>query len=1675
MRRRNIVSLLIFLLALWPVMASAQQKIAVDDAQKHKLSLTTRMFISELNDGGFDPVQQMARRRARRAKSGLPVISESVTKHRSKNEGRFYAAPDTINGRAYVSAFIRLDDSNNTSAIEALGVQVQCRFKNGLITSNIPVDKLNEIIELYDVKNIEVATVMKPCTDKVRQFTNVDDVLNTSYLIRNGIDTKFDGSGVLLGVIDRGIDFTHIAFKDKDNNSRIRRAYIYNGVSEHEYDLANYTLITDNSNEDHGTHTASIAGGSSVIINGNTIEITDEHDKASYGGMAPGADLYLCGINNLLTTYSANAIQKICNYADNEGMPVVINNSWGGNFGGHNGRTIFSEIIDTYFKDVPNHICLFASGNNAGKSKDNEGGGCHIKETASRENPLRTIIRKNVPGENCDAGFEYSDEILYASTRNSCAGGLCFKVLVLDSKTGEILTTTPEMTNGSGKVEGIEHYYAGELQYLCENDVIQLMTSEDSPLITNSLRVNNGSTNKISNYTLAIELYPNEGSSIIDLWGSDYVYFTNHLVNSWVSGSDDMSVTNESMMSNIISVGSYISKNYWKDHNGNTQPYNIKIGDIAKYSGYATKEQSPTQIVYPWITAPGSFVVSAVNHFNTDGMYLNDDSWLRINDNTIYPYGVMEGTSMATPVVAGIVALWLQAAKELGMSLTTSDVKEIMAKTAIKDSYVTGTNSSHFGNGKIDALAGLAEILERGRKPMIQTTPSELSFDGPVNEQQSQKVNIKGIYIKGNISVTLTDESGAFSIDKTSIAASTEGVDITVSWLPTEAGTTTATLTLSAEGVDDVVINLTGHSEVTTIAASIPRVVLSTRVGTEYSHLFRVLGRYLTDDITLSISGDNDAFYVTPTTIYQNSSGKPIDVVVTFAPSSAGNYSGVLSIMSNGAETASIILNGTGTDGVTELSKYEYWFDNDLSNITSGSLSGYEADIDVNVNTQHLSDGLHTVNIRVKQSGGEYDYSPLTTKVFFKHNKAEGGQIVYWFDDNDIDSKAGSTSILEIEEPQLVTLDLSDNDKFPLGLHTLKMRMATRGKSLGSISTAHVLKTATGDFNRIEYWVDDKFPSQASQRGYVTASSSSGKEFNFENKTFNLGSVPSGPHRVYYRAVSSNGTTGSAVGMASVFVGGGTPSMIEYWFDGDATKSTTVPLPASALQDTIDVALVMSDAEKFPLGFHQLNMRMVTDSREQSPLYTARVLKTSSGKADRIEYWVDDWVNEDGERSNVRTVTGQIASDDNCYIFNDPFDLSDVSAGLHCLYYRAASSKGLTNSAVSMIPVLVGGGNINKLEYWFDDENSSSDVRVLSANTGSDGVTYFNQTVNLDDLSSGVHRLYYRGVNDEGESRTAVSMTPVLVKSLFKTDGDAVLSTFSIGVDDETIELGPLNGEDEQLFTYTLDATELSLGNHTLKASFWNSYGMGITEQIPFLVVEPLYYIKGDVNADGDVDLVDVVAMINSILGKPSSTFIVEAADMNDDGEVDIFDVMKAINLVLNNSTTARNKARETSDTEELAFATPTADGILVGVHDASRFTAFQFDVEVADDMELTEARLTSDAAHHTLRFVKNGQNSYRVVGVSMSNSALTANGNGLIELSFSKGGRVQISNIFFVTPQESKVHFVCGDAVVTGIDSIENKETEEIFDLSGRKVDSDRSRLPKGVYIINKKKRVIK
>ena len=88
-------------------------------------------------------------------------------------------------------------------------------------------------------------------------------------------------------------------------------------------------------------------------------------------------------------------------------------------------------------------------------------------------------------------------------------------------------------------------------------------------------------------------------------------------------------------------------------------------------------------------------------------------------------WGVMSGTSMAAPTVAGIIALWLQA----NPNLSVADVKSILAETAIKDNFTLGANSAHFGaNGKIDALAGMNLVLER-----MHYLRGDVNLDGLVN------------------------------------------------------------------------------------------------------------------------------------------------------------------------------------------------------------------------------------------------------------------------------------------------------------------------------------------------------------------------------------------------------------------------------------------------------------------------------------------------------------------------------------------------------------------------------------------------------------------------------------------------------------------------------------------------------------------------------------------------------------------------------------------------------------------------------------------------------------------------------------------------------------------------------------------------------------------------------
>ena len=59
------------------------------------------------------------------------------------------------------------------------------------------------------------------------------------------------------------------------------------------------------------------------------------------------------------------------------------------------------------------------------------------------------------------------------------------------------------------------------------------------------------------------------------------------------------------------------------------------------------------------------------------------------------------------------------------------------------------------------------------------------------------------------------------------------------------------------------------------------------------------------------------------------------------------------------------------------------------------------------------------------------------------------------------------------------------------------------------------------------------------------------------------------------------------------------------------------------------------------------------------------------------------------------------------------------------------------------------------------------------------------------------------------------------------------------------------------------------------------------------------FSLLGDVNGDGQVDIADVTALQNYLLGRAQATFNQENADVNSDGDITIADVKALVNTIL--------------------------------------------------------------------------------------------------------------------------------------------------------------------------------
>ena len=179
--------------------------------------------------------------------------------------------------------------------------------------------------------------------------------------------------------------------------------------------------------------------------------------------------------------------------------------------------------------------------------------------------------------------------------------------------------------------------------------------------------------------------------------------------------------------------------------------------------------------------------------------------------------------------------------------------------------YTDGTNA----NSNTEQVTLLTE--PETPTPEVVVDYDALTVAANVAETVTATFNVLGADLTGDVTITLTDETGMFTItpETISIADAQEGATVTVTYAPTAAGTHTATITVSTEGAEDVTVTVTG-------TAQMPLGALMMLPADE---------NYITtSSFRADWTDETNAAYVTDYTLYVNIKGEeptPGDLLLT--------------------------------------------------------------------------------------------------------------------------------------------------------------------------------------------------------------------------------------------------------------------------------------------------------------------------------------------------------------------------------------------------------------------------------------------------------------------------------------------------------------------------------------------------------------------------------------------------------------------------------------------------------------------------------------------------------------------------------------------------------------------------------------------------------------------------
>ncbi|MFC4158356.1 S8 family serine peptidase [Chitinimonas lacunae] len=537
-----------------------------------------------------------------------------------------------------------------------------------IATVSLPFSRLEGLAALDGVMFIEASRPLKSRLTSSVAATGAD-------LLRRQVGQDFEGAsgrGVIFGVYDSGIDFRHPDFLRPDGSSRVLQLWeLDSGLAcdQATIDRAiregrNSTACPHIDDVGHGSHVSSIGAGNGAASG----------SPATHVGMAPEADIVMAADGGETTARLIDGVSRIKQYARTLGRPAVVNLSVGHFEGPRDGTSNFERALSALAGR--GLILVAAAGNEASLPLRAQGSIAAGEVVTASYRPVETPssrLEMWYPGANRYSVRlrGYHGDTLRCETDFVAAG----QQLILPAACGQgsIVSTEVNLNNDDRQV------------------VIELtgQQMDQKPRWEIDLRADAAA--------------PGSSFAWIDTkeGGMFYGRYGTVDANGQRNGLTLETMAVPASAAEVIAVGAY-SVNAAPADPDDATSRELAAGELADFSGRGPRRQCsntskcPPQMK-PEIVAPG----------------VNIDAVLAYDSQNPGFYQQGSGTSMASPHVAGAVALLLQKNPDL----TPAEVRKALFSTARANAHtgvlprfdpavaLPATANIHYGYGLLDAAA----------------------------------------------------------------------------------------------------------------------------------------------------------------------------------------------------------------------------------------------------------------------------------------------------------------------------------------------------------------------------------------------------------------------------------------------------------------------------------------------------------------------------------------------------------------------------------------------------------------------------------------------------------------------------------------------------------------------------------------------------------------------------------------------------------------------------------------------------------------------------------------------------------------------------------------------------------------------------------------------------------